>query len=675
MLSFTKEFVSRFPTPQPDLTHAPVAFLHRRLCRPFSSTFNRTLPLRRLPFISRLHSPALCVMASSKRMRSIVTSTDSPPSKRPCLIVEGDVSTASTASSSHPQSHPAETQPPPHATNELLGTVPTEIWHQVFQNLVPDPFKPIDQVYMPLRGIEQITPQHEFTESSHRHRTLLALSRTCRHLRPIAIPLLYRNILFGSYRPLIKLCRTLLEHPERGQHVQEITHGVAQNETDWELNCELLSDIPLAMGFPMTTARVQNTLILRNLAQTAHESFLDGDFVLCDNAGLFLLPILAMTPKILSLNIAGVWNWDQAMMGDPFMIFLMGFDPDESLGVCRYYLKYLLDLRLEPTGGTPVFPPPLLKDIRFFREEPRCENNQLLNHIRVLRSHECHKLREATQDMASVLDIPQDDDGNMLPSIPLRRISRSGPAEYMVIRKFLGKVRDLDANPFSWKQNPASTWPFWVDHMLKLELAKDSERWVENPEAGGYYGRDFLACLDKAVATSRHSATRLPLQSQAVTAYVGAFLHLHLGAPYPPETHELSLEMEQLEYLRREFLVSTQHGLCLSDCITSRFSNLWVLRMPLYIHKDNRKDIYVGFNPARFRHLQSLTLTVERLWGPVQRVLDMLERTEPSRPKISSPSTAGGHQERSFVFPNSHTSGLPPEILDTCRSSGADRGT
>ncbi|KAM7191281.1 hypothetical protein V8F33_009017 [Rhypophila sp. PSN 637] len=577
-------------------------------------------------------------MAPGKRIRVTVMLTDSPPSKRPCLIVQGD---ATTASSSPPHGHAAEIQQPPHATNALLRTVPTEIWHQIFQNFVPDPFKPIDQVYSPLRGIELQNPQHEFTDSSHRHRTLLSLSRTCSHLRPIAIPLLYRNILFRHYRLLPQLWRTLAEHPERGQHVQEITCSL-DCITALRIKIKLLPI--LSEMSPVGYASQQNRAILQKLRETLDKRIQPRAFIRCDNDGLFLLPVLAMTPNILSLNIAGVASWQELLIRDPFVRLFMGIDPDGSLKFCRSYLKDLRNLRLEPTGSTPVFPPPFLKDIRFFRGEPSCENNLLLNHIRVLASHECHKLLEATQEMASVLDTSHDDNGNMLPSTSLRRILRSSPAEYVVIRKFLGKVRDLDANPFSWNQTPASTWPFWVDHMLKLELPKDSQGWEGKPQAGGYCGRDFLASLDKAVATSRHSATRLLLQSHAVTDYVRHFLGMTVPPPYAPETHELRLEMDQnqpMRYIRRHCLRSSWDNTCLSDIITSRFSNLCVLRMPLYIHKANRKDIYVDFNPARFRHLQSLTLTVEALWGPVQRVIDMLERTEPFKPKVSNLSMAG----------------------------------
>ncbi|KAK4216835.1 hypothetical protein QBC37DRAFT_397193 [Rhypophila decipiens] len=121
-----------------------------------------------------------------------------------------------------------------------LGTLPDDLLLTIFEFVTPEPFELSDTMYLErvndfnAHSMDPI--QEEWEDFLSARSALLALTRKARFTQRLAMPLLYRNVVFNNrLEGIRKFLYVLANHPERGHWVQQITWLLPHPDEDEDL--------------------------------------------------------------------------------------------------------------------------------------------------------------------------------------------------------------------------------------------------------------------------------------------------------------------------------------------------------------------------------------------------------------------------------------------------------
>ncbi|KAM7203623.1 hypothetical protein V8F20_003918 [Naviculisporaceae sp. PSN 640] len=490
---------------------------------------------------------------------------------------------------------------------------PQDIQYQILEHLAPGPFELRDPMKQRLDGRKE---SQNIEENAIRRRTLYNISTLSRSLSALTAPLLYRYIFIQKLQSLAYLLNSLTQFPERGRFVKQITYTLPEwtplSSRDYNTFDTRLKRGHFFHGAPEYTAGMDVDRVVSWLKLRSQESARKNDFPLL-KLGSVLLPIMALTPNLTNLNIARYGDWttetmvskDRRLEKDKLMKFLLGTDRATDTGVCckAIYDFFIVPVRHRGSWGgkserLSLFPP-LLNRIDILSEAASSKTNLVISSMRIVDQRSRQKLQAMTEQLEQDLELP-----GLIPSTALGFINspRSTLHQAMLTSHYLANIRDLDKSVY----------------LSKAEHQGD--------------GRESLASIGRSLDHAFLKAKRMKLpvimHSQQVTYDLLDFFRLGFRERFQAETQSVRLIYTAQENEWPGVLYSTS-GETLMDDLVKKFPCLESLEMPLLLHKDSRHIIYSRFDTSLMVTVKNLTLTTEGLWGPIKKVIDMLEMPAP----------------------------------------------
>ncbi|KAM7203624.1 hypothetical protein V8F20_003919 [Naviculisporaceae sp. PSN 640] len=529
--------------------------------------------------------------------------------------------------------------------------LPNEILLQIFEYLTPPEFELNEELNFYAHDIFDRKYMHDeqwsfFLEP---RAALHALStRTNKRISSLALPLLWKNVVFVNTIHILNFVETLVKHPERGRWVKQIT---------WALSTPIeVEDERMDLGFEAFVRTTLPALLIENANSSSNlYSYYAGPLRRVSNElprrlgrfnagrqGAIGCLILSLTPNLVTLNVSGFQDWMDHFRNwpilDPFLWFLEGRAGDWysdtiqalfSREVCRLERDQLTG---EMVGMT--FPPPRLQLIVKSCRSPTAldpERGQMgddkeldldfvTERLRLRPTEKISKLIRLSSQLTDTLGIPIDNRLRLENAefLAPSSIVRAASVETLqAIRKYLGLCETLAPRTFEiyqWiktLQELGAEPGIPISSRIQLEILDDKSRDFQD-----WLIRLYACAADRIPSCYQHSIS---------TALIDL---LELGVdpvenPPRPGVTDLTVfhpEMAWLAIGETRFLTGGTMG----RCIAHQFPNLQVLDLSIRIYIGNRKTIFHRFTPAAFENLVELTITMEALWGPVTTVLQMI---------------------------------------------------
>ncbi|KAM7191280.1 hypothetical protein V8F33_009016 [Rhypophila sp. PSN 637] len=513
-----------------------------------------------------------------------------------------------------------------------LGNLPNELLLTILEFVVPQPFELPDTSY--LDRVNYLNPHSmdpiQWGDFLSCRSALLALSGTARFTQRVAMPLLYRNVVFNNrFEGIRKFLYVLANHPERGRWVQQITWLLPHPVEDEDLGTKLELDLQRDGLFPATEVNLNGVATeyrphlqwLADRARNIRHRFPAGCL------GALALPLLSLTPNLVTLNISGYQAWwararEESVHLDTFFGFLdCGTYPPTpvfQMHIDALFPQHLFRLKRDHSGrffGL-IFPPPRLQTIvRFCKWELELDlaGTPFITERLSLSSFERNRaFAKFSREMRNRLDAKF-----LAPST----ILRSSPDVYFDICTYIDAARSV-------RFGNDSDWNHHLDCVRCLPVYRPPGMWI------GFHKNVDLLDNEVTVKTFNqglvkiHDAVhkRLPFLAQhSMRCWMVDLLMRGVEFDGARDTvTDLTLVHPHHQWVPIDVsgFDSTED---LGACINARMPGLEVLDMNLQLYINNRNQVYEEFNPFNFKEVKELTITVEALWGPMQTVVPMLE--------------------------------------------------
>ncbi|KAM7203625.1 hypothetical protein V8F20_003920 [Naviculisporaceae sp. PSN 640] len=549
-------------------------------------------------------------------------------------------------SSAQPTSSADIGMPPSPAGQGALARLPPAVLDNILECLTPEPLEmsnrqKVNFVQRPYE--EDAYPREQWGELRDRRAALSALSRTNKQLSGLALPLLYRRVIFSNRIEYIRLFLiTLLRFPNRGQWVHQmcwhLPNPIYERPALADFRSSLVNGSFLSVDWPEFT-ETQYSGAIACLKHMIQDHF--GDFRLSSNLGVIGLPILALALNLQTLTIWGIEPYPAGFHhqvqhhpadADPFLCFLLGFNSPRYQQMLAAMLPNSI-FGIEHTAGQPklTFPPPHLHTILHVgRQNPM---SYLVHHVSINSIHSQRQLVMRSEALQNLLAPRADgvlDTSFLSPSV----ILNSSTVQYLEICEYLDQVAalpiGLDGAVENWKSLIA-----WLKGLPGRTARKGTAKDMRA------LNRKYEKFSDTLSLCRKNILDRIPLPINRVFVCALARFLDQMNRPNPAndvwpflDRPTCTLKLWQPEPVYLDAVTTGVSGdikMTLKDCILNAENsgtNLKCLEMDVRVYAINRQPLYGDLNPSLFENVRELTITTEALWGPLFTAIGMLEGGE-----------------------------------------------